>query len=1011
MSVRKPENGTVSGIRRERRRSAVAPLAIALACVIAVLTGLLSIWMVPVASMEAVGSGLRFSEIMAANGSALTLPDGTQPDWIEIENASDTSVDLTGYAILTQSKPSKAFAFPGGLLGPGERILIYCDGSSVKQVDGEFHAPFKLSASGETIALLDQHGVGMDAVTTPALSRDQVYCRDEAGGWSVSEQATPGEANAPGTGFSEGQTEGLRVVSGAVEITEVMTRNATYLAETAGEHPDYIEIHNRSASPVSLEGWSLSDARERLRKWTFPAVTLPADGYMTVLCCGVDDPEHLSAGFRLNAAGEEIFLTDPDGVTTAWVQIPALSGDQAYSLTDSGWSAAKAPSPGQPNDREGAEAASSEILQRNGFGIYITELMASAVDSDDWIEIYNASAQAVDLTNFGLSDNASKPRKWQFPNGAVIEPGGYLTVFADHKALADDGMLHADFRLSLSGGYPVTLCDPEGHIFDRLFVPEQYQNIAYGRTETLTGVRYFQTPTPGAANSGQSSLGRAPLPEYSTRGGLFHSGDVVTVELRVPQGCQVYYTLDCTDPTQASTRYTNPISINGTTILRTRVYGEGYLDSYMDTQSYLYDVNNGNGTVYVASLVSDPYNLTSDEAGIMAMGPNALPEYPHGSKGKGANFWMNWEREAHIEVFRPDGSGLLSQECGVRLHGNSSRPQDQKAFKILARSAYGSNRFHAALFTRRPYTEYKAFLLRTGSQDIKKTHMRDEILQSLAANLHLMYQEYEVAQVYLNGEYWGHYNIREMVNTASICQFEGWEGDEDALDFINKDRIILQGSSASLDALYDWLKNHDVTSEEAYQVMDAAVDLENYLQYIALEMYIGNYDSQNIKCYRNPNADGKWRWVLYDLDCGFDIDTNSVRRWLDPAGMGRDKDTDNRLFIACIKNPHTREMFLSFLGHEMATTYSADHIVGMIEDYSALVAPILPDQLARWNLSREEYDKEVDKLIAYAKTRPMRMLQFLKGSENLHLTREEMERYFSEAISQSGVTYDEIKAE
>ena len=234
---------------------------------------------------------------------------------------------------------------------------------------------------------------------------------------------------------------------------------------------------------------------------------------------------------------------------------------------------------------------------------------------------------------------------------------------------------------------------------------------------------------------------------------------------------------------------------------------------------------------------------------------------------------------------------------------------------------------------------------------------------------------------------------------------------DDIVDIVNEDRVVEQGSAQTMNTLLDWLEKTDCTTDEAYQAIDAAVDLENYLKYIALEMYVGNYDSQNIKCYRNANADGKWRWILYDLDCGFDLDTNSVRRWLDPRGMGRNYETDNRLFIACMKNPRTREWFLSFLGKEMATTYSTENVLGLISAYRELVAPILKDQLDRWGMTEEKYDAEVRELMDYARTRPMRMLQFLKGAENLRLTRDEMERCFGDAMAQAGVSYDDIKAE
>ena len=992
-----------------------APAVIALGCVLALVLGAISMWTTPKASTES-AEGLRISEVMAANASTVILNDGSIPDWIELENNSNRAVDLTGYALLTESKPSNAFAVPGNTLEHGERVVVYCDGSGRSIINGEYHAPFKISASGETIALLNNRGLGIDLVETPALAKDQTYCRDAAGEWQVSDEATPGETNRVERSSENGESgKEVKVVAGAVEISEVMSRNVTFFADDKGEQSDYIEVHNTTDGPVNLEGWALSDSRDKLMRWQFPAVTLPANGYLAVHCSGVEnngDVNNLHASFKLNRDGEEVYLTSPNGVTTSYIKVPALAADEAYSLTETGWSRSQAPSPSQPNNQTGADVAAADIMAQNTYGVYITEVLASSNKSDDWIEIYNGSNNAVDLSGFGLSDNASRPRKWQFPGGTVIQPGQYLGVFANGLDVTADGRISTNYRLSAEGGYSVTLSDPSGAIFDRLFMPMQYQNISFGRTESLNGVRYFVSPTPGAANAGQSYYGRAPQPIYSVYGGLYKTGDVLQVELSVPSDCRCYYTLDCTDPTESSTPYTGPITINGTTILRTRVYGDGYMESVMDAQSYLYDVNNGGNTLFVMSLVSDPYNLTSDEAGIMVKGPNALPEYPFGSMNKGANFWMDWEREAHIEVWNPDGSTMISQECGTKLHGQYSRAEKQKAFKIIARSQYGSNRFQAAIFSHRPYTEYQSFLLRSSSEDGNKTRMRDALLQRLAEGSSVMYQETEVGILYIDGKYWGHYNLRERINTASICQFEGWEGEEDDLDLIKANTNVMQGSNDTMAALLDWIKNHknDMNTDEAYNVLDQAIDITNYVEYMAFEMYSGNTDTLNVKRYRNPKRDGKWRWVLFDLDWGFHEDTNSVRRWLEPGGMGNMRRTDNTLFIACMKNERFRDQYLTFLGEKMATTFSTEHVLELVQEFLDKLTPILPDQFERWGQTEEEYKSAMKKFTDYAKSRPLRMFQFLKGAENLHLTREEMERYFGEAMRVHGVTYDDIKA-
>ena len=967
----------------------------------------------PVFAGAPAAQGLRISEVMSANASTQVGDEQGIADWIELQNVSDRAIDLTGYSLMRETRPAKAFAFPSGVLQPGAYVLVYADGSGQALQGDGYHAPYRLPASGDTLALLDKAGRGVDQVAVPSLDRDQVYCRDGAGEWQVSDYPTPGAANRAARW--DGSDESARpfvVQPGDLEITEAMADNCTFFPDETGACPDYVEIHNRTNAPVNLEGWALSDKADKLTRWRFPAITLPADGYIAVHCSGVsrlDDPAHLHADFKLSNKGEALYLTSPAGVVASYVKTPAMEPDQSYSLLETGWSKQFSPSPGQPNTPAGADAAARDILERNDTGVRITEVLASSSKSDDWVELYNGTNQAVDLSGWGLSDNAGRPRKWQFPQGTSIQPGAYLGIFANGLDTSSEGRLQTSYHLSAGGGYSVVLSRPDGGIVDRLFVPVQYEDISYGRAEDQAGLRYFTSVTPGAANSGPSYYGRAPRPVYSVQGGMYKTGDNLTVELAVPSGCRVYYTLDYTDPTEASTLYTGPISVTGTTILRTRVYGEGYLESIMDTQSYLYDVNNGNNTVYVVSLVSDPYNLTSDEAGIMVKGPNATDTYPYGSMNKGANFWMDWEREAHVEVFNPDGSTLISQECGIKLHGQYSRAEAQKAFKVIARSKYGSNRFAAAIFSHRPYTEYQSFLLRSSSEDGDKTRFRDALLQRLAEGGHVDYQETEIGVLYIDGQYWGHYNLRERICKSNICQFEGWEGDEDDIDLVKANTNVMQGSNETMVQLLDYVKSHDMNTDEAWQVLDSAIDIQNYIEYMAVEMYTGNTDTLNVKRYRNPKKDGKWKWVLFDLDWSFTVDTNSPQRWLTPGGMGNGNRTDNTLFIACMRNATFADRFLTYLGEKMATTYTYENITRMTQEFYTAIEPLMPEHYARWDFTESKHKTEIRTFLKYAEERPYRMLQFIKYNKYLPLNQAQMEQYFGTVMNQLGVTYDQIK--
>ena len=121
----------------------------------------------------------------------------------------------------------------------------------------------------------------------------------------------------------------------------------------------------------------------------------------------------------------------------------------------------------------------------------------------------------------------------------------------------------------------------------------------------------------------------------------------------------------------------------------------------------------------------------------------------------------------------------------------------------------------------------------------------------------------------------------------------------------------MQGSNDTFAALLSWVKSTDPTASDFYEKLSSAIDVRNYIEYMAVEIFSGNTDTLNVKRYRNANADGRWRWVLFDLDWAFTTDTNSINRWVTPGGMGNGLRTDNTLFVACMKNDQFRDEFLT----------------------------------------------------------------------------------------------------
>ena len=140
----------------------------------------------------------------------------------------------------------------------------------------------------------------------------------------------------------------------SVLITEFMASNSATLSDEDGDSSDWLELHNPTGSTVDLTGWYLTDDVGVKTKWTFPAVSLPADGYLVVFASGKDKTtSELHTNFSLKASGEYLALVEPDGTTIAWQyspEFPEQNTDVSYGLDATLQEVYFAtPTPGAPN--------------------------------------------------------------------------------------------------------------------------------------------------------------------------------------------------------------------------------------------------------------------------------------------------------------------------------------------------------------------------------------------------------------------------------------------------------------------------------------------------------------------------------------------------------------------------------------------------------------------------------------------------------------------------------------
>ena len=247
---------------------------------------------------------LQISELMPKNKAALADPQGQFPDWAELENVSDESVILAGWA-LTDREGQARWHFSEGELQPGERLLVF--------FNGEDGPDFSLSQD-ETLFLLSPDGETRDRADCVADHADHSLVRQADGSFAETAWISPGfENSAAGyEAWCETRSAGESLV-----IYEAVVFNRSYTAKGNWDACDYVEIKNVSDRAVSLAGWTLSDKADEAR-WTFPADGVLEPGETLLVCCNDDEADGsvgnaLNTGFALSAASEQLFLRDPDG--------------------------------------------------------------------------------------------------------------------------------------------------------------------------------------------------------------------------------------------------------------------------------------------------------------------------------------------------------------------------------------------------------------------------------------------------------------------------------------------------------------------------------------------------------------------------------------------------------------------------------------------------------------------------------------------------------------------------
>ncbi len=925
--------------------------------------------------------GLVISEVMAANSSAVPDENGDFPDWMELYNGTGADLNLEG-VMITNRSDRITFPFPSYVLKAGERVIIFASNSYQMDPSKPFHGKFKISSVGDHIYLYDPNMYLIDEIITPTLTADSSYiltdiAEDGTRQYEITDYYSPGFENTEEGFVAYRQANSME--SGALVINEVCPAPRVGIPDEDGEIVDWIELRNTTGQPISLKGMFLSDKENKPMQWRFPdSAVVPAYGYYLVYCSGKDKLQENGiphTNFSISAERETIVLSDSYGRMIDRISIENVPADYSVGRNEVGaWEFFDVATPGYSNDKNGQSKADELIRAYNPTGVFISEVMASNDTTVlgntsyicDFVELYNSTDHEVDLSFYGLSDSITRPRKWQFPQGAVIGAGEYKIIFLDGKPeLTTYYEYHTNFSIARAGGETITFCDPSGKVLDRLPLSMIPTDHSYGRTWGYPGFYYYDVPTPGAAN-GTGYYGYTSNPAFSMRGGEYKS--TIQVSMTIPENTTVYYTTDGTIPTEASTVY-NPgdvFEISRVTVLRARAFdNSGTLQpSEVITQTYLLNVYHA---FPIVSLVTDPNELWNAETGMLTVGENVIKDkIPF----KNTIYRMVKEqgignRPGYVEYYDKEGNQVLSQAVEFGLQGQYSLDMPQKSFKVRAKAKYGSKYFDAKLFDDRPYTQYKSFVLRMGGNDSAWTRLIDgyqghllDCFNEVSENpTDVIHQAWKPVVVYLNGVYWGHYNMRERVDRFFVAQHEGLPLDQaDEMDILEASGKVHYGSKKEYADMIKKVKTLSPGKKpEDLKYITDCIDVDNYFDYIAFEMFFGNSDPGNIRFYKLKTEGSKWKWIIYDLDYGlFSSGFDSPTSYLKDKGAGQ-QNIDNTLIKKLLENAEMQDKFLTRLG-EIYQVFTTDFMLAEFEKMAAILEPEMPLHFARW---AEETDKAI----------------------------------------------------
>lgn len=771
---------------------------------------------------------------------------------------------------------------------------------------------------------------------------------------------------------------------GQISINEASNSNGSNYILANGSSPDWIELYNSGVNNASLQGLFLSDNRQDLQKWSFPPYSIGPFQFLTLLATG-NGATYLVNHFETAIDNSHIW-----DYTLPMANIPNWT-NTAFSTA--GWQQGKMSiGYGDGDDSTVIAGPQTTVYSRVSFNVANINDIVKAILDIDYDDGFVAYLNGVEIARIGLTGTPPNFDELAQDHEAQLYQGGTLTsldldmgivasalvngtnvlALEVHNASATSsdltgnafltfgfgsgaqqfngtthplfnnavgGQIETNFRIATQG--ETLYLSNATTLLDSLVVPNLEPNMSFGKsTDGLTPNVIFPFPTPNASNNSTVGyLGYEPIPLIQMVGGVYNQSINVTIQNQSQSGGILRYTLDGEDPDTNSTLYVGPVLIDTNHVLKVRCFPTlgNLLPSEIEAETFLFYENS---TIPIISLTIDMNDL---------VGPTGIFD----------NWWTDWKRPCFIEYFDTLGVKKFESKASVKPDGGAggSRSNPQHSVTVEpANNTFGTGEpIHYPIIPEKPYVDdYYALYLRNGSNFWNQYHQRDATFMRVMRKTNVNSQAYQPANVFINGQYFGVYEMREKANEGYFS--ENYGNHLDSLDLLSVSYwygMVLRtvkGSDSSFFNMINFISNYDKSDPNYLKYCDQKLDTKNYTDYLIGENWYGNTDwiYNNMKMARARTFDNRWRFFLQDVEWGLGGWTDYNANMFDWFQYSNQPNPYYTIYSHLIQDSTFKNYFINRFADLMNTTLHQNTYTPIVQQMYNQLLPEMPKHFALW---------------------------------------------------------------